>query len=32
MKINGKYIPLKSGTTNAQLGQLGVIDYLCKGS
>lgn len=28
MKINGKYIPLKSGTTNARLGQLGVINYI----
>lgn len=28
MKINGKYIPLKSRTTNARLGQLGVINYL----
>ena len=28
MKINGKYIPLKSGTTNTRLGQLGVINYL----
>ena len=28
MKINGKYIPLKSGTTNARLGQLGVTNYI----
>lgn len=28
MKINGRHIPLKSETTNAKLGQLGVINYI----